>query len=339
LSIRFGRTPLLGGLAVGGVDLLADLVLRRLCQRRLLRWRFHRGPGANPGPGHAATAQGQRHYEQCPKPFHVFQFTRADRRRKSDADRGTMSPMPRGTPTQLPMPAARARRGYFECRYGQLHVHHAMPRGGGFEEGTPLLCLHDLPGSGRVFTRLLPLAGEDRSVYAPDLPGFGESDGPAARPTMHDYAAALGDFIDSLRLRTLAVLGLRAGAVPATELALTRPTQVSRVILVSVPLLTEAERQAARSQMPAPTDGAFSSGEAARWVLEAAAQYPLRERLARLTQRLLVLRSRDELYEATGRVREVLPAARVAELQQNATEVLACAPQRIAEAAREFLRS
>jgi pimeloyl-ACP methyl ester carboxylesterase len=240
-------------------------------------------------------------------------------------------------PTQLPVPAARARRGYFECRYGQLHVHHAMPRGGGFEEGTPLLCLHDLPGSGRVFTRLLPLAGEDRSVYAPDLPGFGESDGPATRPTMPDYAAALGDFIDSMRLRTLAVLGLRAGAVPATELALARPTQVSRVILVSVPLLTESERQAARSQTPAPADGALSP--AARWVLEAAAQYPMRERLARLTQRLLVLRSHDELYEATGRVREVSPAARVTELQQNATEVLACAPQRIAEAAREFLRS
>jgi len=247
--------------------------------------------------------------------------------------------MPRGTPTQLPAPAARARRGYFECRYGQLHVHHAMPRGGGFEEGTPLLCLHDLPGSGRVFTRLLPLAGEDRSVYAPDLPGFGESDGPRTRPTMADYAGALGDFIDSMRLRTLAVLGLRGGAVPATELALTRPTQVSRVILVSVPLLTEAERQAARSQTPAPIDGAFSSGEAARWVLEAAAQYPLRERLARLTQRLLVLRSHDELFEATGRVREVLPAARVTELPQTATEVLAGAPQGIAEAAREFLRS
>jgi pimeloyl-ACP methyl ester carboxylesterase len=176
-------------------------------------------------------------------------------------------------------------------------------------------------------------------VYAPDLPGFGESDGPGARPTMAEYAAALGDFIDSMRLRTVAVLGLRGGVVPATELALTRPTQVSRVILVSVPLLTEAERQAARSQTPAPTDGAFSSGEAARWVLEAAAQYPIRERLARLTQRLLVLRSHDEFYDATGRVREVLPAARVTELPQNATEVLARAPVRIAEAAREFLRS
>jgi pimeloyl-ACP methyl ester carboxylesterase len=252
-----------------------------------------------------------------------------------------MLPMPRGTPTQLPAPAARARRGYFECRYGQLHVHHAMPRGGGFEEGTPLLCLHDLPGSGRVFVRLLPLAGEDRSVYAPDLPGFGESDGPSARPTMADYTAALGDFLDNMRLRTLAVLGLRGGAVLATELALTRPTQVTRVVLVSVPLLTEAERLAARSQTSASAsiDSAFRSAEATRWVLEAAAQYPLRERLARLSQRLLVLRPHDDLYEATARVREALPAARVMELPQSATETLAHAPQRIAEAAREFLRA
>jgi pimeloyl-ACP methyl ester carboxylesterase len=249
--------------------------------------------------------------------------------------------MPRGTPTQLPVPAARARRGYFECRYGQLHVHHAMPPGGGFEEGTPLLCLHDLPGSGRVFTRLLPLGGEDRTVYAPDLPGFGESDGPIARPAMSEYAAALGDFIDSMRLRNLAVLGLRGGAVPATELALARPTQVSRVILISVPLLTEAERHAARSQAQpaAAAESAFRSADAMRWVLEAVAQYPLRERLARVNQRVLVLRPQDDLWEATARVREVLPATRLAELPQSAMELLAHSPQRIAEAVREFLRA
>jgi pimeloyl-ACP methyl ester carboxylesterase len=144
-----------------------------------------------------------------------------------------------------------------------------------------------------------------------------------------------------MRLRTLAVLGLRGGAVPATELALSRPAQVSRVILVSVPLVTDAERQAARNQTPAPTsaESAFRPLEAARWVLEAAAQYPLRERLARLSQRLLVLRPQDDLYEATARVREVLPATRLTELQQNAMEVLAYAPQRIAEAVREFLRA
>jgi pimeloyl-ACP methyl ester carboxylesterase len=250
-----------------------------------------------------------------------------------------MLPMPRGTPTQLPAPAARARRGYFECRYGQLHVHHAMPPGGGFEEGTPLLCLHDLPGSGRVFTRFLALAGEDRSVYAPDLPGFGESDGPAVRPAMTEYAAALGDFLDSMRLRNVALLGLRWGAVPATELALSRPAQVSRVILVSVPLLTEAERQS-RAQAPsaAAPESAFRSADAVRWVFEATVQYPLRERLARLAQRLLVLRPHDDLWEATAHVREISPAARLTELQQGAMEMLASAPQRIAEAAREFLR-
>jgi len=192
-----------------------------------------------------------------------------------------------------------------------------------------------------MFSRFLPLAGEDRSVYAPDLPGFGESDGPTSRPAMSDYAGALGDFLDTMRLRSIALLGLRGGAVPATELALARPTQVSRVILISVPLLTDTERQAARAQSPVPAapDGAFRPVDAVRGVLEATAQYPLRERLAKLTQRLLVLRPHDDLWEATARAREVLPSARLVEVQQSAAEALANAPQRIAEAAREFLRA
>jgi pimeloyl-ACP methyl ester carboxylesterase len=252
-----------------------------------------------------------------------------------------MLPMPRPTPTRLPVEApARVRRGYFECRYGQLHVHNAMPPGGGFEEGMALLCVHDLAGSGRTFTRFLALAGQDRSVYAPDLPGFGESDGPASRPAVADYAAALGDFLDSLRLRQVAVLGLRAGALLATELAIQRPTQVSRVVMVSLPLLTESERQAARAQAATPAaDSAVRPPEPLKWALEAAAQYPLRERLARLTQRLLVLRPRDDLWEATARVREVLSAARLAELEQPASEVFGSAPQRAAEAVREFLHT
>lgn len=250
--------------------------------------------------------------------------------------------MPKGTQTRLPVEASpRVRRGYFECRFGQLHVHNAMPPGGGFEEGTPLLCLHDLTGSARVFSRFMTLAGHDRSVYAPDLPGFGESDGPPARPAIGDYAAALGDFVDSLRLRQVAVLALRGGALLATEMALARPSQVTRVIMASVPMLTESERQAARSQSAsvAAADGVSRSTDWQRWPLEAAAQYPLRERLARLTQRLLVLRTRDDLWEPTGRVREALPAARLVDLEEPATELLATAPQRIADSVREFLRS
>src|SRR2546430_619121 len=153
--------------------------------------------------------------------------------------------MPRETPTRRAIAAAaRVRRGYFECRYGQLHVHNSIPPGGGFEEATPLLCLHDWPGSGRVFAPFLALAGADRSAYAPDLPGFGESDPPAPGPAIADYAGAIGDFLDSMHLRHVDLLGQRAGALIATELAVTRPAQIGRVVMASAPLLTEAERQA-----------------------------------------------------------------------------------------------
>ncbi|HLY52122.1 MAG TPA: alpha/beta fold hydrolase, partial [Steroidobacteraceae bacterium] len=134
--------------------------------------------------------------------------------------------MPRTARHAPPQAESRVRRGYFECRFGQLHVHNSMPPGGGFEEGMPLICLHGAGGSGRVFRELAMLLGRDRSVYAPDLPGCGESDAPPHPASATEYAAAIGDFLDSVRLRQVDVLGQGAGAVVATELALTRPAQV-----------------------------------------------------------------------------------------------------------------
>ena len=144
-----------------------------------------------------------------------------------------MARMSRVSPRQQRVEAEpRVRRGYFECRYGQLHVHNAMPPGGGFEEGTPLICLH---GSGRSFKSFLALIGRDRSVYAPDLPGYGESDGSPQPMSVAEYAAAIGDFLDTMRLRHVDLLAHGAAAVVATELALTRGPQLRRLVLVSVP--------------------------------------------------------------------------------------------------------
>src|SRR4029077_8718824 len=144
--------------------------------------------------------------------------------------------------------------------------HNTTPRGGGFEEASALLCLHDWPGSGRTFARFLGIAGQDRSAYAPDLPGFGESDPSTPSPAIADYAGAMIDFLDSMHLRHLDVLGQRAGALVATELAVTRPAQISRLVLVSPPLLTEAERAAAAAHAPAD-QGGLRPPDWQRWAL------------------------------------------------------------------------
>ena len=280
------------------------------------------------------------------------------------------SPMARVTVSNRYVDAQpRVRRGYFESRYGQLHVHNAIPPGGGFEEGTPLLCLHKSPLTGRVFERFLALAGRDRSVYAPDLPGFGDSDPPPSRSAIADYAGAVGDFLDSMRFRQIDVLGYHLGAVIATELAIARPKQIRRVVLISVPLLSEAERESIRrAPMPTPpaADGshlaaewrrtaeaygpgasvetvarAFAeklrNGVHAAWATAAVVQYPLRERLGLITQQIQVLRPKDDLWEATLRARDLLPKARFIDLPEQGYGLFETAPEAVADSVRGFL--
>lgn len=156
-------------------------------------------------------------------------------------------------PAPTPPPAPRVRRAYFECRFGQLHVHNAIPAGGGFDERTPLLCVHEPGATGRVFVPLLVALGRDRSVYAPDLPGCGESDGTAA--SIADCAAALGDFLDAMRLRRIDVLARRAGSAVALELARTRPQQLGRIAVLGLPASAPPTLTSARlRQIPDAVD-------------------------------------------------------------------------------------
>jgi pimeloyl-ACP methyl ester carboxylesterase len=265
----------------------------------------------------------------------------------------------------------RIRRGYFECRYGQLHVHNAIPPGGGFDEATPLIALHHSPQSGMAFERFLPLMGCDRSVYAPDLPGFGESDPPPSRPTIADYAGAIADFCTSMRFRQIDVLGYRSGSFVAAELALARPEVVRRVALVGLPIASDAERESFRRApwpVPPTEDGSFLAAEWTRtlqarragltvealartfadklrngprawWGSQAALDYPARERLGRVQQPTLVLRPRDDSWDATARARELMPKARLVDLPDVGDEAFESSPSRLVESLRDFLRA
>lgn len=142
-----------------------------------------------------------------------------------------------------PASAVRTRRAYFDCRFGQLHVRTAFPTTGGFDEGVTLFCLHPGDGSSRTFEHFLPEIAADRSVYAPDLPGLGESDPvPGASATTQGYAEAaqaVADLAADLRLRQIDVLGFRFGAAVALQLAATKPELVRRLVLIGTPPLEQ----------------------------------------------------------------------------------------------------
>src|SRR5271169_4160405 len=148
--------------------------------------------------------------------------------------------------------AVRTRRAYFDCKFGQLHVRTAFPTTGGFDEQVTLFCLHPSEGSSRGFDRLLPEMAHDRSVYAPDLPGFGESD-PAPSFASSDAARAVSDLATDLRLRRIDVLGVGFGAAVALELAAARPDLVRRLVLTAVPPM---DRKPAAAQETLVLEGA-----------------------------------------------------------------------------------
>lgn len=280
--------------------------------------------------------------------------------------------MPR-SPTPMPVPETepRLRRAYFESRFGQLHVHNAIPPGGGFDEATPLLCFHQSPMSGRVFQKFMALTGATRSVYAPDTPGFGESDGPNAPPEIADYAGAMLDFIDTMRLRSVDLVGYHTGALIAAEVAIARPQIVRRVVLIGVPVLTAEERAVfLRSPWPVPVaeDGShlrqewqrsvdwrgpgvtldmlargfaekLRNGQNAWWGANAVMTYATAERLPLIRQPTLVLRPRDDLWEATARARGLLHDARFQDLESYGHGLFEVAPEVVAKTVGDFVKS
>jgi pimeloyl-ACP methyl ester carboxylesterase len=145
-----------------------------------------------------------------------------------------------------PLPVTvRTRRAYFDCRFGQLHVRTAFPTTGGFDEQVTLICLHPIDASSRTFGGILPELAGVRSVYAPDLPGYGESDSSPGR-SIADAAMAISDLANDLRLRHIDLLGVQYGAEVALELAASRPELVRRLVLAGV--LSSERLNAAKQQ-------------------------------------------------------------------------------------------
>lgn len=274
----------------------------------------------------------------------------------------------RRTPMVMPT-TVHIRRSYTECRFGQLHVATAYPSGGGFDERTPLICLHPTGSSMNFFAPLLPELGRDRSVYAFDLPGYGGSDAPNSDLGITDLAAAIDDFMQSLRLRTADIMGAQLGSLVAIELALAKPQQCRRLVLSSVPhfspqetrsqewnvfpavavadgshLLKEWQRlstsrgaQASPEHLTDELSDILRNRRRIAGALHAMLEFPTQKRLAALRQPGLILKANDEFRDHSLRARSSYAQSLLEELPETSTNIFGGSAQRTVQVIRQFL--
>jgi pimeloyl-ACP methyl ester carboxylesterase len=148
---------------------------------------------------------------------------------------------PARIPPNVPIPG-RQRRGFVDGPFGQIHYRLRLPERGA--AAPPLACFHMAPLSGRQFAAFVEEMGRDRICLALDTPGFGESAMPESPPSVEQYASALAAAIGKLIGQgAFDVIGDHTGGSIAVAMALANPERVRKVILSSLPVFTDQEKQ------------------------------------------------------------------------------------------------
>jgi pimeloyl-ACP methyl ester carboxylesterase len=154
--------------------------------------------------------------------------------------------------------------------------------------GPPILWVHGLSGAWQNWLLNIPQFMDRYRCVAPDLPGFGASPMPREKISITGYARTLDELCDRLGIENPVVVGNSMGGFAAADLALSFPTRVDRLVLVSAaglsieyqqrePLLTGARLFAAFSaRTGARREPVVRRPRARRLFLQAVVRYPER---------------------------------------------------------------
>jgi pimeloyl-ACP methyl ester carboxylesterase len=113
----------------------------------------------------------------------------------------------------------------------------------GGEDKPPLLFIHGLSGLWQNWLLNIPAFMDRYRCIAPDLPGFGRSEMPREEISIPGYARTVDRLCDVLGVDGPAVVGNSMGGFVGAELALSFPTRVDKLVLVSAAgLSTEYHR-------------------------------------------------------------------------------------------------
>jgi len=264
------------------------------------------------------------------------------------------------------------KRQFIDGSYGQIHLRIAQPE---YSSQRPLVCLHMFPGSGRSFANFLQQASKDRIVVAPDFPGYGESDPPPTSKTVPDYAHSVWEVIDALSLDQkdgqVDIFGIHAGAKLAVEVVNQRPNKVNKIILSSAAVFYPEELEKMKQSFsPIPLDnngtrfeqlwklvvGYYSAympletmaecfaellrgGEGYEWGHSAVFEYNkmFSDGLRSLTQTVLLLNPKDDLYEITPRAAEFIQNVELLNCPQWGPGFLEVHPVEVAKTVLQWL--
>jgi pimeloyl-ACP methyl ester carboxylesterase len=273
-------------------------------------------------------------------------------------------------------PPVRVRRGYADCRFGQLHYVRAIPSSGAGRK-RPLVLLHQNPSSSVEYDALVRAMGADREVVAFDTPGNGMSDWPPEPLEMASYAAAFADGIRSLRLGgrgTVDVFGYHTGTLLAAELAIAEPDRVGRVVLSGIPFRTAEERRERLAEIEArpriTDDGEAILGQLRRlwayvvtqrdprvplqraadlfvekakpldrywWPYRSVWTYEVPARFPLISQPVMILQPREALSEYSAQAAKFISNVRIVAAPELGRDIFDVGSASIATKLREFL--
>ena len=97
-----------------------------------------------------------------------------------------------------------------------------------------ILLLHGFPSSSRMFDTLMPALADRYHLVAPDYPGFGHSDAPAADKIAYSFdaiAGIVGAFTEALHLDRYALYVQDYGGPVGYRLAVAHPERVTALIV------------------------------------------------------------------------------------------------------------
>jgi pimeloyl-ACP methyl ester carboxylesterase len=151
-------------------------------------------------------------------------------------------------------------KGYVMTPMGQVHYRDVGPR----DAKVPLLLIHQawmwMIEYAEIQDELAKLGYRSIAV---DTPGQGMSDPAPGQPTIGDLAENLTPLLDSLKIKTVIIVGHHTGSLIAASFAAHHPDRVTAVVLHGNPFFTQAESAAALAQpdydrTPKPDGANFS---------------------------------------------------------------------------------